>query len=78
LDQKTRKHKLSNRQIKRNKQKTDVRKKVEFNFWTVKHLWWHNKVRYRWLEKNTKQFFALFALSNLFKYNQLKKRLSLA
>lgn len=78
LDQKTRNHKLSNRQIKRNKQKTDVRKKVEFNFWIVKHLWWHNKVRYRWLEKNTKQFFTLFALSNLFKYNQLKKKASLA
>lgn len=76
LDQKTKNNPLSNRQIKRNKQKTDVRKKVEFNFWIIKDLWWHTKVRYRWLEKNTKQFFALFALSNLYKYNQLMKRQS--
>ena len=74
LDQKTKYHDLSTKQIKRNKQKTDVRKKIEFNFWIVKHLWWHSKVRYKWLEKNTKQFFALFALSNLYKFNQLKKK----
>ena len=74
LDQKTRHHDLSTKQEKKNKQKTDVRKKVEFNFWIVKHLWWHSKVRYRWLEKNTKQFFALFTLSNLYKYNQILKK----
>lgn len=78
LDQKTRWHNLSTKQLKRNKQKTDVRKKVEFNFWIVKHLWWHSKVRYKWLAKNTKQFFALFTLSNLYKYNQLMKKASLA
>jgi len=74
LDQKTKNHPLSTKQEKHNKQKTDVRKKVEFNFWVVKHLWWHNKVRYRWLDKNSKHFYWLFALSNLFKYNQIMKR----
>lgn len=78
LDQQTPRRKLSSKQLKKNKQKTDARKKVEFNFWVVKHLWWHSKVRYKWLEKNTKQFFALFALSNLYKYNQLMKKASLA
>lgn len=32
LDQKTKSNPLSKKQEKRNKQKTDVRKKVEFNF----------------------------------------------
>jgi len=74
LDQKTRAKNLSKKQLKKNKQKTDVRKKIEFNFWVIKHLWWHSKVRYKWLEKNTKQFFTLFALSNLYKYNQILKK----
>lgn len=74
LDQQTPRRKLSTKQIKQNIQKTSVRKKVEFNFWIVKHLWWHNKVRYRGLKKNTKHFFWLFALSNLFKYNQIQKK----
>jgi len=78
LDQKTKHHNLSAGQIKKNKQKTDVRKKIEFNFWIVKHLWGHSKVRYKWLEKNTKHFLILFALSNLYKYNQLMKKFSLA
>ena len=73
LDQKTKCRPLSNKQQKRNIQKTDVRKKVEFNFWVVKHLWWHSKVRYKWMEKNSKHFFWLFALSNLYKYNQILK-----
>jgi IS5 family transposase len=74
LDQRTKNNPLSYKQEKKNKQKTDVRKKVEFNFWIIKHLWWHSKVRYRWLEKNSKHFFWLFALSNLFKYNQILKK----
>lgn len=77
LDQQTARRNLSSRQLKQNKQKTDVRKKVEFNFWIVKHLWWHSKVRYRWLEKNSKHFFWLFALSNLYKYNQILKKATL-
>ncbi len=74
LDQQTPRRKLSSRQIQKNKQKTEVRKKVEFNFWIVKHLWWHSKVRYRGLEKNSKHFFWLFALSNMYKYNQIMKK----
>lgn len=74
LDQQTQRRKLSKKQLKQNKQKTNVRKKIEFNFWIVKHLWKHTKVRYRGLEKNTKQFFWLFALSNLYKYNQILKK----
>lgn len=77
LDKNTRNRRLSNTQKIKNKQKTDVRKKVEFNFGIIKHLWWHIKVRYRGLEKNTKHFFWLFALSNLYKYNQIQKRKAL-
>ena len=59
LDQQTPRRKLSSKQIKQNKQKTDVRKKVEFNFGIVKHLWWHSQVRYRGLEKNSKAFLLI-------------------
>lgn len=57
----TKNNPLSQRQEKRNKQRTDVRKKVEFNLWVVKNLWWHSKVRYRWLEK-TQSIFSDYLL----------------
>ena len=35
-------------------------------FGVIKHLWGYRKVRYRGLEKNAAQVFALFALANFY------------
>ena len=43
-----------------------VRAKGETPFLVIKHLWKYRKVRYRGIEKNTHQLFALFALANIF------------
>ena len=73
-DQRTRNKKLSTKQIQNNIKKTSVRKKIEFNFWIPKVLWWHTKVRYKWIRKNEQQFYGIFALVNLYKYKQILKR----
>lgn len=39
----------------------------EHAFSVVKHLWGYTKVRYKGLEKNATQVFALFALANLYR-----------
>lgn len=57
---------LSNRQKKRNRQKSSVRAKVEFPFRVIKRQWGHLKTRYRGIAKNAAQFITLFALSNLY------------
>ena len=77
-DQRTKQKKLSNKQVQNNKKKTDVRKKVEFNFWIPKVLWWHTKLRYKWIRKNEQHMFWIFALVNLYKYKQILKRESVA
>lgn len=45
--------------------KASIRAKVEHVFHVVKNLFHHRKTRYRGLEKNTAQLFALFGLANL-------------
>lgn len=45
--------------------KASIRAKVEHAFHVVKNLFHHRKTRYRGLEKNTAQLFALFGLANL-------------
>jgi len=49
-----------------------VRAKVEHPFRVIKRQFGHVKVRYRGLAKNTAQWHALFALSNLW---MVRKRL---
>ena len=67
LDKGTSRKKLSTSQKKKNQKLSSLRSKVEHPFQVVKHLWGHRKVRYKGLKKNTLHFFALFALSNLYK-----------
>ena len=45
--------------------KASIRAKVEHPFHVVKNLFHHRKTRYRGLDKNTKQLFTLFGLTNL-------------
>jgi IS5 family transposase len=45
--------------------KARIRAKAEHAFHVVENLFRHKKVRYRGLQKNGKQMFALFALANL-------------
>jgi len=59
--------KLSTKQKKRNKKLSSVRSKVEHPFQVIKHLWGYSKVRYKGLEKNSKQLFTLAALYNLYR-----------
>jgi IS5 family transposase len=49
-----------------NAKQSSVRAKGETPFLVIKHLWKYRKVRYRGIEKNTHQLFALFALANIF------------
>lgn len=46
---------------------SQVRSKVEHVFGVIKHLWWHRKVRYRWLFKNHMQRYTLCWLANLYR-----------
>lgn len=57
---------LSGKQLRANRHKSQVRAKVEFPFRIIKHLWGHARVRFRGLAKNTARLHFLFALSNLF------------
>lgn len=43
------------------------RKVVEFPFGVIKHLWWHRKLRYRWLAKMQHQRYVLSALCNMYR-----------
>ena len=45
--------------------KAQLRAAVKHPFHVVKNLFWHRKVRYRGLPKNTAHLFSLFALANL-------------
>ena len=49
-----------------NRKSNRTRSRVEHAFGVVKHLWGYRKVRYRGLEKNAAQVFALFALANFY------------
>lgn len=59
--------KLSNKQEKHNKVWSVIRGKVEFSYGVVKHLRWHAKTRYRWLQKNGLQFVMLMWLANIYR-----------
>ena len=66
---------LSSSQIKRNRRHGAVRAKVEHVFRVLKCQFGYRKVRYRGIEKNGAQVFALLALANLF---LARRRLSCA
>ena len=57
---------LSSSQIKRNRRHGAVRAKVEHVFRVLKCQFGYRKVRYRGIEKNGAQVFALLALANLY------------
>ena len=57
---------LTKRQRARNRRFGKVRAKVEHVFRVVKCQFGYRKVRYRGIEKNGAQLFALFALANIF------------
>jgi IS5 family transposase len=57
---------LSSSQIKRNRRHGAIRAKVEHVFRVLKCQFGYRKVRYRGIEKNGAQVFALLALANLF------------
>jgi IS5 family transposase len=57
---------LSSTQIKRNRRHGAIRAKVEHVFQVFKCQFGYRKVRYRGIEKNGAQVFALLALANLF------------
>jgi IS5 family transposase len=57
---------LTKRQRARNRRFGKVRAKVEHVFRVVKCQFGYRKVRYRGIEKNAAQLFALFALANIF------------
>jgi IS5 family transposase len=57
---------LTKRQRARNRRVGKVRAKVEHIFRVVKCQFGYRKVRYRGIEKNGAQLFALFALANIF------------
>lgn len=48
-----------------------VRMRVEWPFWVIKHLWWHTKLRYKWLRKNAMQWDMLFALTNIYRMRKV-------
>ena len=58
--------KLTKRQRARNRRFGKVRAKVEHVFRVVKCQFAYRRVRYRGIEKNGAQLFALFALANIF------------
>ena len=57
---------LTKRQRARNRRFGKVRAKVEHVFRVVKCQFGYRKVRYRGIEKNGAQLFALFALANIY------------
>ena len=66
---------LSSSQVKRNRRHGAIRAKVEHVFRVLKCQFGYRKVRYRGIEKNGAQVFALLALANLF---LARRRLSCA
>ena len=50
----------------KNQEILDFLVNLSIPFGVVKHLWGYRKVRYRGLEKNGAQVFALFALANFY------------
>ena len=66
LDKAKPKKKLSAGQVKRNRQLSSVRAKVEHPFRVLKCQFGYVKVRYKGLMKNTAQVLTLFALTNLY------------
>lgn len=66
LDKAKPKKKLSTGQVKRNRQLSSVRAKVEHPFRVLKRQFGYVKVRYKGLMKNTVQVLTLFALTNLY------------
>lgn len=65
-DRGARKRPLSSSQKKRNRKLSSIRAKVEHPFRVIKHLWGHNKLRYKGLAKNASNFTTLCALTNLY------------
>lgn len=65
-DRGARGHPLSKTQKKRNRKHSSIRAKVEHPFRVIKHLWKHDKLRYKGLAKNASQFTMLCALTNLY------------
>jgi len=59
-------HPLTEEQVARNHERSQVRAKVEHAFRIVKHLWGYTKVKYKGLYKNTVQVFSLFTLANIY------------
>lgn len=66
LDKAKPKKNLSTGQVKRNRQLSSVRAKVEHPFRVLKRQFGYVKVRYKGLMKNTAQVWTLFALTNLY------------
>lgn len=67
MDKAKRGQKLSTKQQERNRRYASVRAKVEHPFQVMKCQWGYVKVRYKGLQKNAAQLYALFTLINLFK-----------
>jgi len=65
-DRGTRRRLLSSNQQKKNRKHSRLRAKVEHPFRVIKHLWGHNRMRYKGLTKNASRFTTLCALSNIF------------
>lgn len=59
-------YRLTEEDIARNHQQSQVRAKVEHIFRVVKHLWRYQKVRYKGLYKNAVQVYSLFTLANIY------------
>jgi IS5 family transposase len=59
-------YRLTEEDIARNQQQSQVRAKVEHIFRVVKHLWRYQKVRYKGLYKNAVQVYSLFTLANIY------------
>ena len=57
---------LTTRERQVNRERSRTRARGEHAFHVVKRLWGYDKVRYRGLEKNTAQIYAIFALANLY------------
>lgn len=66
LDKAKRGKKLSNNQKKRNRKLSSIRAKVEHPFRVLKCQWGYTKTRYKGLEKNSMQLYAMFGLINLY------------
>jgi len=68
-------YRLTEDDITRNHQQSQVRAKVEHIFRVVKHLWHYQKVRYKGLYKNAVQIYSLFTLANIY---QVRRELATA